>query len=130
MEKNRDGNSFLRRKFGRVFTSGFVVIILMAAFIAFSLKGVINIYRLNTRKKELTKSIARIKKSNKETMKQIYELTHNKQYIASLAREQLNMVKKGELVFKFIHGGEKNKNVSSAQGKGKANQRESGQKGE
>ena len=90
------------------FTLGAVFVFLFALIIFFSLKGVVKVYRLRSEQQVLRKEIAGIKKSNKKISNQIYELTYNKQYIANIAREKLNMIKPGEIVFKFI-GKNKNK---------------------
>jgi len=53
--------------------------------------------------RKLTQEISLIKKRNSLIGVQIYKLRNDKQYIASLAREKLYMIKKGEIVFRFIH---------------------------
>ena len=90
------------------FTLGAVFVFLFALIVFFSLKGVVKVYRLRAEQQGMDKDIARIKKGNKKISNQIYELTYNKQYIANIAREKLNMIKPGEIVFKFI-GKNKNK---------------------
>jgi cell division protein FtsB len=77
----------------------------------FSIRGVINVYRLNSERRQLQKNISEIKKNNNKINRQIYELTYNKQYISYLAREKLNMIKPGEIVFKFI-GKNKSKKIN------------------
>ena len=101
------------------FTLGAVFVFLFALIIFFSLKGVVKVYRLRAEQQGINKDIAGIKKSNKKISGQIYELTYNKQYIANLAREKLNMIKPGEIVFKFIDKNKKNKNTNKAGGKDK-----------
>ncbi len=90
------------------FIVGAVFVFLFALIIFFSLRGMVKVYRLRSEQQSLNKNIAEIKKSNKKINNEIYELTYNKQYIANLAREKLNMIKSGEIVFKFI-GKNKNK---------------------
>ena len=92
-------------------------IFLFALIIFFSLKGMVKVYRLRSEQQSINKDIAGIKKSNKKISGQIYELTYNKQYIANLAREKLNMIKPGEIVFKFIGKNQKDKNTNKAGGK-------------
>jgi cell division protein FtsB len=101
------------------FTLGAVFVFLFALIIFFSLKGVVKVYRLRAEQQGLDKDIAGIQKSNKKISDQIYELTYNKQYIANLAREKLNMIKPGEIVFKFIGKNKKDKNTNKAGGKDK-----------
>ncbi len=70
--------------------------------IVFSIRGVIKVYKLRSEQFLIEKNIAKIRKENKKIENQIHELTYNKQYIAYIAREKLNMIKPGEIVFKFI----------------------------
>ena len=79
-----------------IFSTVFILIII------FSVKGVIRVYRLRSEQLAVRKNIAEIKKKNEKIENRIRELTHNKQYIAYIAREKLNMIKPGEIVFKFI----------------------------
>ena len=88
------------------FTGAAVFVVIVALFVIFSLRGMINIYRLRTEQQKIKKDIGQIKKGNKKIEAQIDELANNKQYIAEMAREKLNMIKKGEIVFKFIGGNE------------------------
>ncbi len=89
--------------------------LLLASFVIFSLKGMVKIYRLRSERQGLTADISTIKKSNKKIERQIYELTYDKQYVANIAREKLNMIKKGEIVFKFVGKDKKNKNNTGGQ---------------
>ncbi|MFW0883781.1 FtsB family cell division protein [Candidatus Acidulodesulfobacterium sp. H_13] len=89
--------------------AGLIFAFLLVLFVVFSLKGMVEVYKLRLERQTLNKEISVIKKSNKKMSKRIYKLRYSKQYIADLAREELNMIKKGEIVFKFI--GQKGKNT-------------------
>ncbi len=79
-----------------IFSAIFILIVV------FSVKGVIRVYRLRSEQLAVRKNIAEIKKKNDKIENQIRKLTYNKQYIAYIAREKLNMIRPGEIVFKFI----------------------------
>jgi cell division protein FtsB len=79
-----------------IFSALFILIII------FSVKGVIKVYTLRSEQLAVRKNIAEIKKKNEKIENRIRELTYNKQYIAYIAREKLNMIRPGEIVFKFI----------------------------
>lgn len=99
------------------FTIGIVFVFLFVLILSFSLKGMVNVFRLRAEQEKLVKNIASIKKSNKKITRQIYELKYNKQFIASLAREKLNMIRPGEIVFKFIGKNKKDQNTNKGGGK-------------
>jgi cell division protein FtsB len=77
--------------------------LILALFVIFSMHGIIKVYKLKNEETKVDKQIASLKKSNEKISSKIYQLKHNKQYIAELAREELGMIKKGEIVFKFIN---------------------------
>ncbi len=90
-----------------------LVVIFVAAlslFIIFSRHGIVRVYKLKAERTKLSKQIISLRKRNKKISRNIYELKHNKQYIAELARKKLDLIKKGEIVFKFIN----NKKQSAA----------------
>ncbi|MCL4498372.1 MAG: septum formation initiator family protein [Deltaproteobacteria bacterium] len=93
-----------------ILIAGSIFAFLLALFVIYSLQGIVKVYRLRAEEQKLKQEITLIKKSNYKIDKQIYELIHNRQYIANLAREKLNMIKKGEIVFKFIHKKKKDSN--------------------
>lgn len=80
--------------------AAFVFLILL--IVVFSIGGVIKVYRLKAAKSKLINKLIYLKKSNVKIKRQIYDLKHNKQYISELARQELGMIKKGEIVFKFF----------------------------
>lgn len=77
--------------------------LIIALFVIFSMHGIIKVYKLKNEEVKLNKQIASLKKSDEKISLKIYQLKHNKQYIAELAREELGMIKKKEIVFKFIN---------------------------
>ncbi len=77
-------------------------VFLISLIVIFSIGGVIKVYRLKAAKSKLINKLTYLKKSNAKIKRQIYDLKHNKQYISELARQELGMIKKGEIVFKFF----------------------------
>ncbi|MHB8282410.1 MAG: FtsB family cell division protein [bacterium] len=77
-------------------------VFLISLIVIFSIGGVIKVYRLKAAKSKLINKLIYLKKNNAKIKRQIYDLKHNKQYISELARQELGMIKKGEIVFKFF----------------------------
>jgi cell division protein FtsB len=86
----------------------FAILILLIA--VFSVEGVIKVYKLKAAKSKLADKLIYLKKDNAKIRRQIYDLKHNKQYISELARQELGMIKKGEIVFKFFNSNKNKKN--------------------
>lgn len=83
--------------------AGSIFVLLLILFVIYSFKGIVRVHKLMGEEHKLMQKISSIKKRNRAIGVQIYKLSNNKQYIASLAREKLYMIKKGEIVFRFIH---------------------------
>ncbi len=101
-ERNLNPSFLFSRILNKTLSKGFVLVAVIFFFFVFSVWGVINVYELKSREQGIKEEITAVKQKNKKIEMEIKELKNNKQYISSLAREKLNMVKKGELVFKFI----------------------------
>lgn len=95
------------KKLDILLIAGSISIFLLALFVIFSIKGIVKVHKLKGEEQKLQQEIVLIKKSNHTINRQVYELSSNKQFIANLAREKLNMIKKGEIVFKFINSKKK-----------------------
>ena len=88
-----------------------VFAILISLIVVFSIEGIIKVYKLKAAKSKLADNLIYLKKDNAKIRRQIYDLKHNKQYISELARQELGMIKRGEIVFKFFSA-DKSKNVT------------------
>ncbi len=88
-----------------------VFAILISLIVIFSIEGIIKVYKLKAAKSKLADNLIYLKKDNAKIRRQIYDLKHNKQYISELARQELGMIKRGEIVFKFFSA-DKSKNVT------------------
>lgn len=97
----------MKKKFNATLAALAFFAVIVALLLIFSMRGMYKIYRLKAEQEKLGNDIVSIKKDNKKIEGQIYELSNNKQYIAEMAREKLNMIKNGEIVFKFFRNGKK-----------------------
>ncbi len=85
--------------------------VLISLIVIFSIEGIVKVYKLKAAKSKLADNLVYLKKDNAKIKRQIYDLKHNKQYISELARQELGMIKRGEIVFKFFNVNT-NKNVN------------------
>ena len=78
-----------------VFISG------MLLFAVFGSRGLVQIYKLKDERNRIQLSNARLQEENRRLGAQIERLRHNKEEVEKVAREELGLVKKGEIVYQF-----------------------------
>jgi cell division protein FtsB len=78
-----------------VFISG------MLLFAIFGSRGLIQIYKLKEERNRIQMSNARLQEENRRLAEQIGRLRNNKEEVEKVAREELGLVRKGEIVYQF-----------------------------
>jgi len=69
----------------------------------FSKKGWLQIVKLNNKRNLIKREILAINAENNVLRKNIEAIKHESSYIEKIAREELGMVKSGEVVYRFAH---------------------------
>lgn len=78
-----------------------VFLLLMALLITFGNRGLVDNYMISKRLAQLKSQNNEISIENNELKKKIVLLRSDLAYIESLARNELGMVKKGDVVYRF-----------------------------
>ncbi len=73
----------------------------MIFFTFFGEKGLLQVYRLRSELKEIERVNMDLRRENERLRVEIDNLRTNKKYIEELARRELGLVKKGEIVYQF-----------------------------
>jgi cell division protein FtsB len=73
----------------------------MIFFTFFGKKGLLQVYRLRSELKEIERVNMELRRENERLRVEIDNLRTNKKYIEELARRELGLVKKGEIVYQF-----------------------------
>jgi cell division protein FtsB len=73
----------------------------MIFFTFFGEKGLFQVYRLRSELKEIERENMELRRENEKLRVEIDNLRTNKKYIEELARRELGLVKKGEIVYQF-----------------------------
>ena len=89
----------LRMKVGRYLV---VFILMMSMLIAFGKRGLADNYAMKERLTTLKKANHDIAIENKELSKKAALLKNNLQYMEMVARNELGMVRKGDLVYRYV----------------------------
>jgi cell division protein FtsB len=81
-----------------LFSSLFVA---LALFTAFGERGVFHLWRLWGEKKQLEDKNFLLQKENESLRERVYRVRHDDLYLEKIAREELGLVRPGEMVYRF-----------------------------
>lgn len=90
------------RKYKYLLVSGVVILSFLVALAVFGKKGVIQLKDIQQKKAVLQAKVAKLEKENSELKENIGALRSDKREIEKIAREELDLVKPGEVVYQFI----------------------------
>ncbi len=85
----------------RVLVTVLMLVSVMIFFTFFGKKGLLQVYRLRRELKEIERVNMELRQENERMRVEIGNLRTNKKYIEELARRELGLVKKGEIVYQF-----------------------------
>jgi cell division protein FtsB len=78
-----------------------VLVILVVAPSVGGKKSLIKIFQMSKTRTELQQEIQRTRQINEKLTREIYAFTHNSGQVEAIAREDLGLVKPGEIVYQF-----------------------------
>ncbi len=78
-----------------------IILLVMGFLILFGKKGLIDNYKVQQMVKELSVTNERMLKENNKLKQEILLLRKDTKYIERLARDELGMVKKGDIVYRM-----------------------------
>jgi cell division protein FtsB len=84
-----------------VVTAGMVVLFSFLFVIGLGDRGAVDLYQLQVRKVRLDRSNLELQKKNRALYRSIQRLKHDPEFIENIARSELGMVGKDEVVFQF-----------------------------
>ncbi len=78
-----------------------ILVFIILALTVFGERGLINLLSYRQQRQALAGEVERLKQENQKLAQERERLTNDDSYLEQLAREELGMVKPGELVFQF-----------------------------
>jgi cell division protein FtsB len=90
-----------RTRYRQILIPIFLIVSVMIFFTVFGDKGLLQVYRLRSELREIERVNRDLQQENERLKAEINNLRTNKKYIEELARRELGMVKKGEIVYQF-----------------------------
>jgi cell division protein FtsB len=86
----------------RSFIWGFVLLLItLSLFSIFGDRGAIHLWRLEEEKKRLDERNFALQKENEGLRDRIHRLRHDDLYLEQVAREELGLVRPGEVIYRF-----------------------------
>lgn len=77
------------------------LIVLLALVTIIGERGALHLWRLRAEKVRLDEQNFRLQQENESLRQRIWRIRHDDDYLEKLAREELNMVRPGEVVYRF-----------------------------
>ena len=90
-----------KKKFLRYILAAIILILALVAWIGFGERGFIHLYRMEKERQNYLEKISKLEQTNKELMNEIRRLREDRDYIETVARRELGLVKENELIIKF-----------------------------
>jgi cell division protein FtsB len=91
----------VKKKFFKVLLLGLLFILLVASWLAFGDRGFIYLYKMDQERQEHLERIQKLELANKELKDEIDRLRDDREYIEAIARKELGLVKKNEVIYRF-----------------------------
>jgi cell division protein FtsB len=77
------------------------LLVALSLFTAFGERGVFHLWRLWGEKKQLEERNFLLQKENETLRERVNRIRHDDLYLEKIAREELGLVKRGEMVYRF-----------------------------
>jgi len=91
----------VKKKFFKGLLLGLLIIILAVSWLAFGDRGFIYLYKKDKERQEYLDRIQKLEAANNELKDEIDRLHNDREYIETTAREEFDMVKKNEVIYRF-----------------------------
>jgi cell division protein FtsB len=78
-----------------------ILIALVSAYSVFGARGAFHLWRLRAEKLDLDEKNFRLQKENEALRQRIARLRHDDSYLEKISREELNLARRGEVIYRF-----------------------------
>jgi cell division protein FtsB len=85
-----------------------ISLLIFAIFTFFGEKGILHLFRLRKELVRVNEKNSKLEEENQKLKEEVKRLKSDKRYIEEIARKELGMVKKGEIIYQFDSPKDKN----------------------
>lgn len=86
-----------------------IFLVLVAAWLGFGERGFIHLYRMDLERQAYMERINKLERENKELLEEIQRLRSDREYVESIGRKELGLVKEDEIMYRFETKKQENK---------------------
>lgn len=104
------------------------LLIVLSLFAVLGERGLFHLWRLREEKREMEEKNYLLQKENEKLRERIHRLRHDNLYLEKTAREELGLVRPGEIVYRFASAQSKQRTAGRLSGPSSGSRRSSGQK--
>jgi cell division protein FtsB len=85
----------------------FLFLSLVVGWLGFGERGFVHLYRMDKERQVRLEKARQLERENKELLDEIERLRTDKEYLESLGRRELGLIKEGEILYRFSPGKKK-----------------------
>lgn len=101
--------AFFKKSYFAYFSILAFVAVLLLAWVSLGRHGLIDLYKMQKEKEEYLTIIRDLKEKNRLLAAEIRRLREDKEYLESVARKELGLIKDNEIIYRFKEDWEGNK---------------------
>lgn len=90
-----------KKDFLRISLIALLFMAFIVAWLAFGERGFLHLYKKEKERQEFIDKIKKLEAANRELMDQIKRLREDKDYLESIARKELDMVRENQVIYRF-----------------------------
>ncbi|MBW1721124.1 MAG: septum formation initiator family protein [Deltaproteobacteria bacterium] len=78
-----------------------LILTLIAAWLSFGEGGFVRLYRMEKEREAYVQRLRKLEEENRRLLEEIDRMRNDKEYVESVARRELNLVKDDEILYRF-----------------------------
>lgn len=90
-----------RKDYIKFVSFSFLLLALVVAWLGFGEHGFVHLYQMEKERQIYQEKISQLERENHELLEEINRLRTDKDYIESMGRRELGLIKNGEIIFRF-----------------------------
>lgn len=90
-----------KKRFWKFTLVALCLLVPLLAWLGFGDRGLSHLYRKEMERQDYIEKIRRLAGENQDMIEEIHRLRTDMKYVESVARKELNLIKKNELVYRF-----------------------------
>lgn len=90
-----------KKDFLKISFAALILLLFITAWLGFGDRGFIHLHRMEKERNKYEEKIRQLEKENAQLLEEIDRLHNDKEYIESIARKELGLVREDEIIYRF-----------------------------